>query len=488
MEIEDDDGIKSKIVAQKKYRSVVANNKEQFNDYIRSIEDGQKDLATRLQLNGCLIYADDTYIGIVAFDGDEFKIYGIENAIDSILKVKGKFAAFFAAFNPFAREKKIKYESDIASNWMLIFGDNFNLIQVNDTISNVYNLRLFEYYTDDKEFTNLPMSLIYQDIRIMPLENINEISTDNQQLVDKRILKYVFTRFKLNDALNNYIYSKLNFNSIKNNLDRETKKIKEEKEKKKFIKMYEYIKEPSLPFSSICSYFETTEESVISLYYDVYKLSGDLVKNQFYSYMEIDASEIGNYIRENLAFSTEFLFMDYKTTYHLNKNFLALLCALWNINKTGIYLLMNFIDFNKNRMNTDILVDETDYLRANYYRADAFNTFFTESNVEDDPIFNNEDKIKYNINKDQIIQKPLTLPKIKISKDVLIPLIGKFDIIPEIKPITYTEKISLMNVDNSYITEIERQKEVLLREYMTNFVLSSKIDQLNKNIAFANLN
>jgi hypothetical protein len=334
-----------------------------------------------LTINGILIafvkFTNNTFVFIALRSGLE--IIKLHNRHEIHGWTKDQNETFFKkVYNIVFGPAKVNV-MDEAERWTTIMGSN-SLILPYDNEEYYFNVKIFKLNENVDETMLIPQQLIklgFEELDITNKINYTGNITEDQKY--HKIIEFIKCRFKFNDYYNSKIYENMNHAEQKTLFD-ETYPIGNRKLHD--ITMFNYMNEQPLSFLSICTFFEVKETNVINLFYKKYNAKADLLFDEFKNTFKLkDFVPLTAWVQTNLYNATKYLYIDYgRNVGNLDKAFLALLSYMLVCSNTGLFLLLNFIDNYKIRMENEIIIDPIDYNILNYNINRMYNTYYSDPN------------------------------------------------------------------------------------------------------------
>jgi len=368
--------------------------------------------------------------------------------------------------------------------WNDVFTSKACYLIPNDNLGAIQDLRFFYWHNierDQKRGVETQYKTLILDQLInyglnIPA-NYNDIGLDSLSKIIERKINFISERFRFNDFVNDQIYNSLDYDGFKKIFDKlvETK-YKHRGTREQALRVYNYIIERPLPFDQICKFFGVDQKSVIRMYIDRYNCNGSEVFDDFYE--NFSSAIFTAFIHRNIDFVTKYLYLDYNTEVGRDKVFLALYSYLMCASKTGVYLILSFLNEIKTVQPNDIVFSDVDYYRLNFYRDLTINTFYVNENAKPETQLKNVKMVNEGTIKTTGYDKIIPPINKEVKKMAFQPNLKEI----KMKEIEYKERTDRLKLEESYALEVQRQKELLIHETYKNLDSSKRSGKIEKGV------
>ena len=338
-----------------------------------------------------------------------------------------------------------------------IFKSSYFTYSVEEQIKSIDDAKLFTFNNKDElnYVTNIPESKENINIRS---NIIGEDTIYNNYTFRIHALHQLFLK---TDQINDQIRSLVDFDELKENLNRYLEII--EKPNRRIVQItFNYILEKPLQLKEICSFFKVKEIDVITMYHDRFNHSGTNVRSEFFKQWPSDI--FSSWVMSNIDNLSKYMYIDYNTEYHISPTFLALFAHISSASITSLYLILGFIESIKLYMPNQIYIEEGEYNKLNLNRMQLANSYYT-TNLKEYTTHNKNAPI---IDPEIGILKPITLSLQPIVKDLQIEKKYNPSAVPRLIIGNLEKKTDIITQTDSFIINIQEERDRKLAQFIQN--------------------
>jgi hypothetical protein len=263
-------------------------------------------------------------------------------------------------------ENFIEKNMDIGSFWD-IFSYDYVYLGLFDALVDITSYRSFSLMTGDLNvnmYTDMP-NFVYTKYS-NPIKYYNSITDNTYIEKDNLIIYFLKTRCVYSDWFNSVILDNKKMLQ-KGQESFEVFKTKDAyKENPKYYNdLFDYYHEPSLSLNDLCNYFKLDIDLVLKLYVSKYFLDVSNVLKDFFD--GTGEYYLSQYINTNITIFKNYLYTEYEIENDFDKHLICLVCYIYKVSRTGLYLLLSYIRDRK-KLVSDNFMNESNEVFSNYYR------------------------------------------------------------------------------------------------------------------------